>query len=151
MLKTKYSNYLGHILVISNIGQTFSITTGLWKLLIALYDDCLIVVHTLHEQHSSYQLWTHSEPDFLLNQKYDTFKGKEKRKQWQSSQLFQTRKIYWNPSNWLIRLLLGGGGTITEPIQIVKIPQQLGVYSFLTWTLPLPSTPPPMYLLAKST
>lgn len=75
MLKTNSSYYLSHILIISNVGQTFSITTGLRELLIALYDDGLVVVHTLHKQHGSYQLRTHGEPDFLLNQKKDTIYG----------------------------------------------------------------------------
>lgn len=83
-------------------------------------------------------------------------KGNKKRKHWQSSQLFHTRKIYWNPSNWLVCLFLGGsvvgvGNLLLSPIQTVIIPQQMVVFSFLTWTLPLPSTPPPMNLLAKST
>lgn len=63
-------------------------------------------------------------------------KGKKKRKHWQSSQLFHTRKINWNPSNWLVCLFGGsgdrGGGSITESIQTVIIIQQLVVYSFLT-------------------
>lgn len=64
-------------------------------------------------------------------------KGKKKRKHWQSSQLFHTRKIYWNPSNWLVCLFVWGfgdrgGGSITESIQTVIIIQQLVVYSFLT-------------------
>lgn len=37
-------------------------------------------------------------------------KGKKKRKHWQSSQLFHTRKIYWNPSNWLVCLFVWGFG-----------------------------------------
>lgn len=126
MLKTNSSYYLSHILIISNVGQTFSITTGLRELLIALYDDGLVVVHTLHKQHGSYQLRTHGEPDFLLKRKKTQFmgsgmdwrnpwlakmsKGKKKRKHWQSSQLFHTRKIYWNPSNWLVCLFVWGFG-----------------------------------------